>query len=40
MPESKKDDIIRTALGMLKEDVDRNDSQSLICQKLTSRSNN
>jgi hypothetical protein len=35
----KKDDIIRTALGMLKEDVDRNDSQSLICQKLTSHSN-
>jgi hypothetical protein len=34
----KKDDIIRTALGMLKEDVDRNDSKSLICQKLASRS--
>jgi hypothetical protein len=35
----KKDDIIRTALGMLKEDVDRNDTQSLICQKLASRTN-
>ena len=29
---------IRTALGMLKDDVDRNDSKSLICQKLASRS--